>query len=154
MSRVARKARRSAGSNMHDLPPQGSIADFSPPRLVAGLHLREFEGMLRLTLPDVIKVLYFKKGEIASAASNAEPDRLANILMHEGRLTAEQLDLARARLQAGASLGKGLIEMGFLTPPQLLQGARPQGRIILAPCFAATSGNYELGPGPPPAEGT
>jgi len=139
---------------MHDLPPQGSIDDIFTPRLVAGLHLREFEGMLRLTLPDAIKVLYFKKGEIASAASNAEPDRLANILMHEGRLTAEQLDLARARLQAGASLGKVLIEMGFLTPTELLQGARQQVRIIMASCFAATSGNYELVPGPLPAEVT
>src|SRR3989449_11226284 len=118
---------------MHDLPPQGSIEDIFPPRLVAGLHLREFEGTLRLTLTDAIKVLYFKKGEIASAASNAEPDRLANILMHEGRLTAEQLDLARARLQAGAALGKGLIEMGFLTPAQLRPGARPPGAISLAP---------------------
>src|SRR2546428_14175352 len=105
---------------MHDLPPQGSIEDFFPPRLVAGLHLREFEGTLRLTLTDVIKVLYFKKGEIASAASNAEPDRLANILMHEGRVTAEQLDLARARLRAGGAVGQGLLGVGFLAPSQLL----------------------------------
>src|SRR5437867_9846498 len=152
MSRVARKARRSAGSNMHDLPPQGSIDEIFPPRLVAGLHVREFEGMLRLTLSDAIRVLYFKNGEIASAASNAEPDRLANILMGEGRLTAEQLDLARARLQAGASLGKVLIEMGFLTPSELLQGARQQVRVIVASCFAATSGGYEMVPGPLPAE--
>ena len=139
---------------MHDLPPQGLIDNVFPPRLVAGLHIQEFEGMLRLTLPDAIKVLYFKKGEVASAASNAEPDRLANILMHEGRLTAEQLDMARARLQAGASLGRVLIEMGFLTPSELLQGARQQVRIIIASCFAATSGSYEMVPGPLPAEVT
>src|SRR3989442_5954988 len=100
---------------MHDLPPQGSIEDIFPPRLVAGLHLREFEGTLRLTLTDVIKVLYFKKGEIASAASNAEPDRLAHILIHDGRLTAEQLGVRPARLQAGAALWKGLISVAVLT---------------------------------------
>jgi uncharacterized protein DUF4388 len=139
---------------MHDLPPQGSIDNVFAPRLVAGLHLREFEGMLRLTLPDAIKVLYFKKGEIASAASNAEPDRLANILMREGRLTAEQLDMARARVQAGSSLGKALIEMGFLTPSELLQGARHQVRVIVASCFVASAGTYEMVPGPLPAEVT
>src|SRR2546427_9766237 len=88
---------------MHDLPPQGLIDNVFPPRLVAGLHIQEFEGMLRLTFPDAIKVLYFKKGEVASAASNAEPDRLANILMHEGRLTAEQLDMARAPAGGGGA---------------------------------------------------
>ncbi len=139
---------------MHDLPPQGSIEDIFLPRLLASLHVREFEGVLRLVLPEAVRVLYFKKGEIASAASNAEPDRLANILIREGRLTGEQLELARSRLQAGASLGKTLIEMGFLSPSELLQGARQQVHVIVAACFAATRGDYEMVPGPLPAEVT
>src|SRR5258705_13689661 len=102
-----------AGSDMQDIPPQGSIDSHYLPRLVAALHRREFEGVLRLELPDSVKLLYFKRGEIASAASNAEADRLASILIQEGRLTLQQLDLARSRQQEGASLGKILIEMGF-----------------------------------------
>jgi len=117
---------------MHDQPPQGSIDDIFLPRLVAGLHLHEFEGSLRLTLADSVKVLYFKRGEIASAASNADSDRLAHILIQEGRLTIEQLELARTRMEPGASLGKTLFEMGFLTPTDLLQGARRQVQIIVA----------------------
>ena len=136
---------------MHDLPPQGTLDDIYLPRLVAGLHLHEFEGSLRLTLPDCVKVLYFKRGEIASAASNADPDRLANILIQEGRLTVEQLELARTRMTPGSSLGKTLIEMGFLTPNELLQGARRQVQIIVASCFTATAGSYEMVPGPLPA---
>ncbi len=139
---------------MRDLPPQGSIDETFLPRLVAGLHLHEFEGSLRLTLPDSVKVLYFKKGEIASAASNADPDRLANILIQEGRLTTEQLELARTRMTPGSSLGKTLIEMGFLTPTELLHGARRQVQVIVASCFTASSGSYEMVPGPLPAEVT
>jgi septal ring-binding cell division protein DamX len=139
---------------MHDLPPQGPIDSVFLPRLVAGLHIREFEGTLRLALPDAVRVLYFKKGEIASAASNAETDRLANILIRDGRLTSEQLDLARSRLQPAASLGKTLIEMGFLTPTELLQGARRQVQVIVGSCFTARTGTYELVPGPLPAEVT
>src|SRR6266540_1277735 len=154
MSRVAGKTRRSAVSHMHDLPPQGSIEDIFLPRLLAGLHVREFEGVLRLVLPEAVRVLYFRRGEIASAASNSDPDRLANILIREGRLTGEQLELARSRLPAGASLGKALIEMGFLSPSELLQGARQQVRVIVAASFSATSGQYEMVPGPLPAEVT
>ncbi|MEK7283544.1 MAG: DUF4388 domain-containing protein, partial [Acidobacteriota bacterium] len=139
---------------MQDLPSQGSIDGLLLPRLVAGLHLDEFEGTLRLTFPEATKVLYFKRGEIASAASNAEPDRLANILIHEGRLGTEQLDLARQHLQAGASIGKTLIDMGFLTPSELLQGARRQVRLVVVSCFQAPSGAYELVPGPLPPEVT
>jgi len=139
---------------MHDQPPQGSIDDIFLPRLVAGLHLHEFEGSLRLTLADSVKVLYFKRGEIASAASNADSDRLAHILIQEGRLTSEQLELARTRMTPGESLGKTLIEMGFLTPTELLQGARRQVQIIVASCFTATSGSYEMVPGPLPSEVT
>lgn len=139
---------------MHDLPPKGSIEGVFPPRLIASLHVMEFEGMLRLAAPDAIRVLYFRKGEIASAASNAEPDRLANILVTEGRLTAQQLELARSRLQAGASLGKALIEMGFLSPSELLQGARHQVKVIVSSCFAARTGDYEMIPGPLPPEVT
>ncbi|MBI1950971.1 MAG: DUF4388 domain-containing protein [Acidobacteria bacterium] len=139
---------------MQDFPSQGSIDGVFLPRLIAALHLDEFEGALRLTLPEATRVLYFKRGEIASAASNAEPDRLANILIGEGRLDSEQLDLARKKLQPGESLGKTLIDMGFLTPSELLQGARHQVRLIVVSSFRATSGTYELVPGPLPPEVT
>lgn len=139
---------------MQDFPSQGPIDGFFLPRLVASLHLDEFEGTLRLTFPDATKILYFKRGEIASAASNAEPDRLANILIQEGRLGTEQLDLARNNLPAGASLGKTLIDMGFLSPSELLQGARRQVRLIVVSCFQSMSGAYEMVPGPLPPEVT
>jgi len=139
---------------MQDFPSQGPIDGLFLPRLVASLHLDEFEGTLRLTFPDATKILYFKRGEIASAASNAEPDRLANILIQEGRLGVEQLDMAKKNLQPGASLGKTLIDMGFLSPSELLQGARRQVRLIVVSCFQAVSGAYEMIPGPLPPEVT
>jgi hypothetical protein len=151
---MTRQARRPGESDMQDFPSQGPIDGLFLPRLVASLHLDEFEGALRLTFPDATKILYFKRGEIASAASNAEPDRLANILIQEGRLGTEQLDLARNSIPAGASLGKTLIDMGFLSPSELLQGARRQVRLIVVSCFRATSGAYEMVPGPLPPEVT
>ena len=139
---------------MQDIPQQGSIADIFIPRLVAHLHRDGFEGAIRVTLGPTTKILYFKRGEIASAASNAETDRLANILIEDGRLTAPQLELARSRMQAGGSLGKILIEMGFLTPAELLHGARRQVRQILASCCTLSSGSYQVDSGPLPAEVT
>lgn len=139
---------------MPDLPLQGSIAVLSLPRLIGRLHREGFDGALRVAHGATTKVVYIRGGELASAASNAESDRLANILIRDGRLTQEQLDLARSRLQPGGSLGKALIDMGFLTPTELLQGARQQVREILASCFRLSSGQYQIEPGPLPAEVT
>jgi hypothetical protein len=139
---------------MQDLPLQGSIPDVFLPRLIARLHRAGYEGTLRVVSGGITKVFYFRRGEIASAASNADSDRLANILIRDGRLTAEQLDLAKSRLEPGGSLGRTLIEMGFLTPGELLQGARRQVRAILASCFALRGGTFQTEPGPLPNEVT
>jgi septal ring-binding cell division protein DamX len=139
---------------MQDTPLKGPIADVFLPRLIARLHRDSFEGLLRVTLHDATKIIYFRRGDVASAASNAEPDRLANVLIRDGRLTPAQLDLARSRIQEGGSVGKTLIEMGFLTPSELLEGARHQVREILASCFTLSGGSYQVEPGPPPPEVT
>jgi len=139
---------------MQDLPQQGSIADIFFPRLISRLHLEGFEGAVRVSLGPTTKVIYFKRGEIASAASNAESDRLANILIAAERLSQAQLDMAKSRLQPGGSLGKTLIEMGFLSPNELLLGARQQVREILGSCFALSRGDYQVEPGVLPREVT
>jgi uncharacterized protein DUF4388 len=133
---------------MEPQPETQSIAGVFTPRLVARLHREGFEGTLRLHSGGSTRVVYFRRGDIASAASNAEEDRLHNILMREGRLTEPQLEMARSRQRPGASLGKVLIELGFLTPSELLQGARRQVRQILAACFALTDGTWQAAPGP------
>lgn len=139
---------------MQDAQPAQSIAGVFTPRLVARLHREGFDGSLRLGTEGTTRVIYFRNGEIASAASNAEADRLPNILLGDGRLTEPQLEMARSRLQPGVSLGKMLIEMGFLTPSELLQGARRQVRQILAACFALHEGTFQITPGPLPREVT
>src|SRR5712692_3525466 len=139
---------------MQDIPPRGSIADIFFPRLIAALHRGQFEGAVRVGLGDTTKIIYFRRGEIASAASNADSDRLAAILIQEGRLTQPQLDMAKSRVAPGGSLGKTLIEIGFLTPSELLQGARRQVRQILSSCCILPGGSYALEGGPLPPEVT
>jgi len=144
---LAPRARTSRPA-MEPQPQTQSIAGVFTPRLVARLHREGFEGTLRLHAGGATRVVYFRRGDIASAASNADEDRLHNILIREGRLTGPQVEMARSRQRPGASLGKVLIELGFLTPSELLQGARRQVRQILAACFALTEGTWQAAAGP------
>jgi len=139
---------------MPEAPVATPLQGVFPPRLVARLHRERFEGTLRLHGGGATRVLYFRRGEIASAASNADEDRLPNILIREGRLTAPQVEMARAKQRPGVSLGKTLIELGFLTPAELLAGARRQVRQILAAAFALRDGTSQEAPGPLPPEVT
>ena len=133
---------------MQDDSESHPIAGVFTPRLVARLQRDAFDGALRFHTGSATRVVYFRRGDIASAASNAEADRLHNILIHEGRLSGPQVEMARSRLRPGATLGKTLIELGFLTPSELLSGARRQVRQILAACFALTEGTYQVSAGP------
>jgi septal ring-binding cell division protein DamX len=133
---------------MQDASESHPIAGVFTPRLVARLQRDAFDGALRFHSGSATRVIYFRRGDIASAASNAEADRLHNILIHEGRLSGPQVEMARSRLRPGATLGKTLIELGFLTPAELLSGARRQVRQILAACFGLTEGLYQVSAGP------
>jgi hypothetical protein len=139
---------------MPDAPAATPLAGVFPPRLVARLHRERFEGTLRLHGGGATRVIYFRRGEIASAASNADEDRLPSILIREGRLTGPQVEMARTKQRPGVSLGKTLIELGFLTPGELLQGARRQVKQILAAAFALRDGTSQEVPGPLPPEVT
>jgi hypothetical protein len=133
---------------MQPLPDSQPIAGLFVPRLVARLHREGFDGSLRLHAGGATRVIYFRRGDIASAASNADDDRLPSLLIREGRLTAPQVEMAKQKQRPGVSLGKTLIELGFLTPSELLAGARRQVRQILSACFALADGAWQTIPGP------
>jgi hypothetical protein len=145
---------RSPQHPMQEIPQHGSTAETFLPRLVARLHRSGFEGVVKISLGIAVRAIYFRGGEIASAASNDEQDRLQSLLLKEGRLTTPQVEMARSRQKPGVSLGKTLIEMGFLTPSELLECARRQVRQILATCFEQSEGEFHLEPGPLPPEVT
>lgn len=92
------------------------------------------------------RTLFLDAGDIVFAQSTAPEDRLTAILVEKGKLTQAQLDYAMANLKPGLSIGKNLIEMGFITQRDLLDTARSQVERIawgslatpgIAPAFEA-----------------
>ena len=72
------------------------------------------------------RVVFFECGDIVFAQSTHPSDRLTYLLVERGKLTQAQLDYALANLKPGFSIGKNLIEMGFITQRDLLDVARAQ----------------------------
>lgn len=72
------------------------------------------------------RTVYLEHGDVVFAGSTHPLDRLTHLLVERGRITQAQLDYALANLNPAMSIGKNLIEMGFITQRDLLDVARAQ----------------------------
>jgi uncharacterized protein DUF4388 len=137
---------------MEPLKNSGTFSEISCPRLLARLHQSHFDGTVRISRGGLLKLLFFRSGEIAMASSNDQADHLAPILIKAGKLKPEQMDLARKSATPGISLARVLVQMGFLTSGELFAGARQQLRQIVASLLGLTDAAYEIQTGYFPRE--
>ncbi|HEX9081023.1 MAG TPA: DUF4388 domain-containing protein [Holophagaceae bacterium] len=72
------------------------------------------------------RTLFLEAGDVVFATSTHPQDRLTHLLVERGKITQAQLDYALANLDPGMSIGKNLIQMGFITQRDLLEVARAQ----------------------------
>ncbi len=85
------------------------------------------------------RTVYMEAGDIVFATSTDPLDRLTHLLVERGKITQAQLDYAMANLNPAMSIGKNLIEMGFITQRDLLAVAKGQVERVVCTCLAATT---------------
>jgi hypothetical protein len=135
-----------------ELPTKGSLSEVSFIEILKDLSASSLTGMVRLETGPVIKVVYLQSGTIAFASSNEKSDRLTEVLKRAGKLTPEQIEHAQARIKPNVSLGKTLVELGYISPKDLLWGARMQVEGILYQLLFWEKGSYQVLEGPLPKE--
>ncbi len=86
------------------------------------------------------RIVFLEAGDIVFATSTHPLDRLTHLLVERGKITQAQLDYAMANLNPAMSIGKNLIEMGFITQRDLLDVARAQVERVVWAVIAATEG--------------
>lgn len=99
-------------------------------------HRAKANGVWRLG-KDPGRTVFLDNGDLVFAQSTYPTDRLTHILVEKGKLTQAQLDYAMANLKPGLSIGKNLIEMGFITQRDLLEVARAQVERIVLACLGS-----------------
>src|SRR5215204_3159425 len=135
-----------------EVPVKGSLNGISFISVLLDVHGSRLTGMIRMENGSIIKVVYLQQGNIAFASSNEKADRLTEVLKRAGKLTPEQIEHAQARLKPNVSLGKTLVELGYINPKDLLWGARTQVEGILHQLLFWSTGNYQVIEGPLPRE--
>ncbi len=129
---------------IQDWPKDGKIEEISFSGLTVDTCIGKFTGTLRVEKETVIKVIYFKNGTVAYASSNENSDKLGSVLVNSGKITEAQCNTANQNVSGNKTLGKVLIEMGILSPDELLWCAKKQVEQIFISIFAWSSGSYEL----------
>ena len=82
------------------------------------------------------RTIFIDYGDTVFAQSTHLQDRLTFILVERGKVTQAQMDYALANLKPGLSIGKNLIEMGFISQRDLLDVAKAQVERIVRGALA------------------
>lgn len=134
------------------IPTKGSLAETNFFEILKDSASSSLTGMVRVESGQTIKVVYLQQGNIAFASSNDKNDRLTEVLKRAGKLTPEQIEHAQQRLKPNVSLGKTLVELGYISAKDLLWGARTQVESILHQLLFWDHGSYQIMEGPLPKE--
>ena len=128
---------------------KGSLKEASLPDVIQLLFLGRRTGCLALADRHNFGTIYFEEGHIVYAAIVNRRDRLGDILVRSGKITAAQLETAIARQNGDREhkLGEILVELGFLRREDLQSYMRIQIEEAVYYLFTWASGtfNFEAG---------
>jgi hypothetical protein len=127
-----------------DVQDSGNLDQKAFLTLLVELHRKEATGSLKLERAPLQKAVYFRDGQILFAASNDPQDQLASILVEEGKLSKDQMQVAQARVSAGNPLAKVLTELGYISQRELADAARLKVEKILTDLYGWKEGSFQF----------
>ena len=124
---------------------QGPLWEGVLPGLLRHLYVGRRTGALLLSRDTDRRTVHFYVGNIANAETNVREDRMGDLLVRKGLLTAADLMQATGIVHRdGKRLGRVLVEMGLLDGEGLREVVAFHADFVLSRAFAWTEGQYEF----------
>ncbi len=120
-----------------DIDRSGGLVD-----IVNFINGNAWSGSLGVLAGNTRKTIYFRRGDVTTAASNVAEDRIGAILYRHGMISAEVLQQALAEVTQEQRVGQVLVQRGHLSPHQLYQYVRRQIEEIFFSALAISHGQY------------
>jgi len=128
-----------------------SFDNFSMHNLFHKIYTNAKTCVLKIYFPEnIVKTVYFSEGNIVFASSNAEKDKLVNILLKYKKINNEQLEIVMKQMDKTISLGRNLVNMGFITHKELIWAVKVQIVGIIHSIIIYENGEYSKIDGPLP----
>ena len=136
-------------SSSRPLPgPSGSLAEQGVSRLLLDLTDGCQTGTLALARGKVRKEIYLRDGKVVAADSNLRQEALGTLLCAKEIIDERQLAYLLAETKArGHKMGAVLIELGWLSPEEVLQCLSAQVRKRITDCLRWDEGVWTFVPG-------
>lgn len=140
--------RQPPGPGAPEPPLSGSLADAPLPRILHRIFLEQLKGTLTLTHGGEVRRLFFEKGELKTATSSRETQKIGSFLKRRGRISDEDLAWALREIarQHGTRFGKALVERGLLPKSAIDSEMKRLVEEIVLSAFEWDSGDYRFEP--------
>lgn len=125
-------------------PLHGTLEELGLPEILDFLSTMAKTGVLLIRNGNVTKTLHLKRGVVVFATSNIPEERFGEMLLKEGKITADLFTEASKQITRGKRLGKILVEMQAISPKELWSEVRHQVQEIAFGLLSWDSGTFQF----------
>ncbi len=123
---------------------RGDIRGSGTPKILRTILHSGESGVLSFWNGVVTKRIFVSRGRIVQVTSNDPDERLGELLLVDGKVTARQLVEASKLVRPGKRRATILVEISALDPEDLIPAISNQARLMLFELFNWTAGTYEM----------